>query len=241
MAADPFLCPSARLSLASACISAGFSLVAATHHPHAIHAIFTIGTHASVSTVLDHAVARKGRDDSIYAVNSVIGSFMSPRTVVADMLVAYVIDDHLRNVDLPAPFLQALLDKHPEEAKEYHRIREDSEYMTGVLRKVYRDNELVMEGMSPMRFLDALKCETVALVHARQDDIVPYTESVMLADALRKRDDVFSALCVTDLLNHGDQRDPSLADVPGILQLVSTFAAFFRPDSSSIDQKDKSE
>lgn len=233
------LSPSGRLSIASPCISAGLSLVAAAKVNTAVHAVLCIGTHALVENVFDHCVEREGRDDSRYAINSVLSSFMEPKGGINKLLAAYVEDDHNRNVGRSATALEERMQEYPEEAKEYRRLHDDHAYLKTVMTKVYRENEGIFLAMSPVRYLDELKCESLSLVHAVTDDVVPNSESVVLGNALKDRKDMQVRTCITPLLNHGDQKPPSLSDIPDILKLISTFAGFFVPDNTLKNRKDK--
>lgn len=155
------------------------------------------------------------------------------------MLVAYVSDDHYRNIGKPADQLQRLLPEHPKEAQVYHRLQDDPQFLEHMLRKTYAENEDTFLDMSPVHHLDGLALESLVLVHARTDDIVPSNESVILRDKLKDRADIRVELCVTSLLNHGDQKQLGLADLPAIFKLVSAFAAFFLPDYSQAEAKRK--
>lgn len=181
---------------------------------------------------MHHAIQREAKDDSRYACNSVLSSFLTPRTPLRDMLVAYVFDDHYRNLGMPADELQRLLPEHPQEAKVYHRLQNDPRFLEQQLRKTYHDNEDTFLAMSPIEHLDALALESLVLVHSETDEVVPCNESVVLNDALKHRKDIRTRLCVTSLLSHGDQKAIGLRDIPAILALISAFAGFFLPDYS---------
>lgn len=155
------------------------------------------------------------------------------------MLVASVVDDHLANLGQPATTLQSLLNKFPQEAVQFRRLHDDPSYMAACLHRIQTENYQFFNDMSPIRCLDRLRCAALVLVHARRDDIVPPKESVTLANAMRGRRDVRTRLCVTDLLNHGDQRELAWSDVPDVLRLVFAFAAFFRTDFARAGEKDK--
>lgn len=100
-------------------------------------------------------------------------------------------------------------------------------FLEEYLEATYKDNLSVMQGMSPIEYLHALKLESLVLVHSQTDDVVPCQESVIIRDALRDREDIRTKLCVTSLLDHGDKKTPSIQDVPAILRLVNAFAVFF--------------
>lgn len=225
---DPLLCPSGHISIASACISAGFSLVAATNAD--VRAALCIGAHANVRTMLQHAIERKGLDDSRYGINGVLASFWHPRDhPVARMLSAYCSDDHLKPLGKPANALQPLLEEYPEDAKVFKRLYEDGAYLEKCLEETYDRNESAFIKMSPMHCIDRLKCEYVSLVHAKKDDIVPPSESLALQRALEEKGDVKVSCIITSLLNHGDQETPSIGHFSEVLKMISTFSVFFLP------------
>lgn len=139
----------------------------------------------------------------------------------------------------PADELQRLLPEHPKEAQVYHQLQGDAEFLEHMLRKTYQENEETFLDMSPVHHLDGLALESLVLVHAQTDDVVPSNESVILRDKLKDRDDIRVEFCVTPLLNHGDQKALGLADVPAIFKLVAAFAGFFLPDYSLAKAKRK--
>lgn len=98
-----------------------------------------------------------------------------------------------------------------------------------------------MHAMSPIGYLDALKIDSLVLVHSLSDDVVPCQESVIIADKLKNRNDIRTKLCITSLLDHGDTKAPSILDIPAILSLVNAFALFFVHNTApgcSGDKKD---
>lgn len=227
---DGDLCPSGRLSITSACISAGFSIVAAGKVNNIVHSIYSIGTHADVRNVLDHCIELEGKGDTRYTIHAVMGSFLKPRGPLRDLLVAYVFDDHYHNVGRESNELERLMAEYPEEAKEYKRMWEDFEYLKGKVVEMFDDNKERFLLMSPILHVEKLECQSIVLIHAGTDDVVPNTESHVLHEALKANSKTESKLCITPLLNHGDQRALGLSDVPLIFKLISTSAVFFEPD-----------
>lgn len=229
IADDKMLTPTGKISIASPCISGGFSIVAASYMT-VVESMFLVGPHADVENALKHALDRKGNDDSRYGINSVLAGFYHPpNEVLTRMLSAYCDDDHRRNVDIPSDTLQPLLEKYPDEAEEFHRLHNDGSYLTDKILEAYNVHREVFEGMSPVLRLDYLNTPSFTLVHSKTDDIVPPNESVVLRDALKKKKKGVSVSClITSLLNHGDQTPLSVKDVPEILKLINTFSNFFR-------------
>lgn len=239
ISADGGLCPSGKLSIASACISAGFSIIAAGNVNNVVHSIYSIGTHADVRNVLDHCIKLEGKGDTRYTIHAVLSSFLKPRGPLRDLLVAYVYDDHYHNLGRDSNELDRLVAEYPEEAKEYKRMWEDFEYLKGKIIGMFDENKERFLLMSPIVHVDKLKCQSIVLIHAGTDDVVPNTESLVLHEALKANSKTESGLCITPLLNHGDQRALGFADVPLIFKLISTSAAFFEPDYSLITAEKK--
>lgn len=227
IASDKSLAPTGKLSVASPCISGGFSIVAASYLT-VVESMFLVGPHADVEHALKHALDRKGSDDSRYGINSVLAGFYHPpNEVLMRMLAAYCDDDHRRNVDMASNALQPLLDEHPEAAEEFHRLHNDGAYLSEKILEAYNVHREDFEGMSPALRLDYLSTPSYTLVHSKTDEIVPPNESIVLHDALKNRG--FSVSClITGLLNHGDQTPLGLKDIPEILKLIDTFSNFFR-------------
>lgn len=235
--ADPTLCPSGKLSMASPCISAGFSIVA-TAHTDRVESMLGIGPHSSVKNALDHGLERLGKDDSRYGVNAVLGSFLAPPDApLTAMLAAYVKDDHCLNLNIESNELTPLLEKYPEEAAIYHRLHNDDKFLTEKLTEVYYKNEGELVAMSPMEKLNEINLQNLVLVHAEKDDIVPPKESVIIRDGFKKRPDVKVWMQITDLLNHGDQKSVGLGDALKILRMIDTFSGFFRPGKKVLSEK----
>lgn len=237
VANDHQLCPTGKVDIASACISAGMGLVAGSRVEGAIGSVLCIGTHASAFNVLQHCLEREGKDDSRYAINSVLGSFLEPRGGLNELLIAYTLDDHYQNIGLPAEELGKKKKQFPEETKLYDRLHDDGEYLKQVIAKVEKEQKDTFRAMSPMECLDDIECENLVLIHAVTDDVVPNSESVVLQQALSKRDDMKIRLCVTPLLNHGDQRAIGLSDIPKIFPLINAFAGFFLPPKAKLKSK----
>lgn len=227
------LTPTGTISVASPCISGGFSIVAATYLT-TVESLFLIGPHADVENALLHALDRKGNDDSRYGINSVLSSFYyPPNEPLSQMLKAYCTDDHKRNLNIPSDELQPLLEQYPDAAEEYHRLHNDGEFLSDKLRQIYDVHRQIFEGMSPILRLKYLDASSVTLVHSQSDEIVPPNESLVLYNALKDRKEMSVAYLITPLLNHGDQTTLGLKDVPAILKLIDTFSNFFRSVSRS--------
>lgn len=230
IATDADLCPTGRLSILSPCISAGFCIVAASYVDF-IDAMLLIGPHADVHNVLKHAIKRKGKGDCRYGIYAVLASFQSSRDApLSRILAAYCHDDHLSNLGFEneANQLLPLLEKYPEEAKEYKRIREDGEYSCKRLMEVYEEHKEELQNMSSVSRLDEVKVPYVSLVHSSTDEIVPPQESIILRDGWANRRDMTVSCIITRLLNHGDQEPLGLKNVAEICRCINCFSLFFR-------------
>lgn len=237
----PALCPSGTLSIASPCISAGYSIVAATFYDF-VDALFCIGPHASVHNTLIHALERKGKDDSRYGINSVLSSYMHPPCPpLSEMLAAYCIDDHKQNLNLESNEVQRLQQKYPEHVAEYNRLHEDDGYLATKLKELYEIHKAEFDSQSPILHLEKLSALSLTLVHAEEDDIVPPSESLLLRESLERLGGVEVSCLITPLLNHGDQKAIGLGDAMSIVALIDCFSLFFRTPSKASGQRDRSE
>lgn len=237
---DDILCPSGRVSVVSACISAGFTLVASTYADY-VQAAFLIGSHADVHNTLLHALKSQGKDDARYGINCVLSGFWDPpNPIVSEMLGAYCTDDHLRNIGKKSALLEPLLRDHPEEARIFRRLHDDVDFLEQSLHHIYAKNKIAFQNMSPMRFLDQLSCQNVVLLHAQNDQIVPPAESIVLKEALEKRDDIKVSCLITTLLNHGDQKSVGIGHIPEFLKMINVFSNFFLPDRRLISKSSSS-
>lgn len=235
VASNPDLCPNGQVSIVSACISAGLSIVATADmaknkEETIVDSMFLVGAHADVNNVLQHAVSRKGRGDCRYGLYAVYSSFLQPKgNGLSKLLAAYCVDDHLINVGQDSNRVGPLLEEYPEEGKEYKRILHDGEYACDRVMELYAENRQVMDHMSSMQRLDeVVNLKYVSLVHSKVDEIVPPNESLLLHEAWSKNKDMKVSCVITSLLNHGDQEPITLKHLPEILRMIDCFSTFFR-------------
>lgn len=238
IASDPDLCPSGRISIASPCISAGFTIIAVSELEN-IDALFLVGSHADVKSVTENAIERKGKGDCRYGIYAVLSSFYSsPDDPLRKLLGAYCHDDHMSNLGFEANKLPPLLEEYPEAAKQYRRILDDGEYACELLQEVCTKNKEEIDKMSAIPYLDKVKARYVTLVHSETDEIVPPRDSITLRDAWACREDMTVSCAITALINHGDQQALGLKDIPEIFRLVYCFSMFFRRvDPPSLSEK----
>lgn len=234
LASNADLCPNGQVSIVSACISAGLSIVAtadmAKKGKAIVDSMFLVGAHADVKNVLQHALDRKGRGDCRYGLYAVYSSFLQPKgNGLSKLLAAYCVDDHLINVGQQSNRVGPLLEEYAEEGKEYKRILDDGEYACKRVIELYAENREAIEYMSSVQRLDEMvNLKFVSLVHSKVDEIVPPNESLILHEAWSKNRDMKVSCVITSLLNHGDQEPITLKHLPEIVRMIDCFSTFFR-------------
>lgn len=231
IANDKQLCPTGVISIASACISGGYSIVAASDlSAHiVIDGMFLVGAHADARNVMKDILQRKGKGDSRYALYAILSSYHHPKGgPLSKMLAAYVYDDHMKNVGTQTDQVSPLLNQYPEEAKEYKRITEDGDYACSMLEDLTEQFEKEIDDMSGLAVLDTVNVKLVSLIHSNKDEIVPPSESLILKDAWEKKGGMVVSCMITSLLNHGDQEPLKPSDISEILRMLDCFSTFFR-------------
>ncbi len=83
--------------------------------------------------------------------------------------------------------------------------------------------EQLRSSLSPATFVDQLQVESF-IIHSTDDSIIPYTESLRLADVLRERVPVH--LCLIDVFEHGTYKEIDFANFRQ--HYLPSFAGFYR-------------
>lgn len=233
VAANKTLCPSGYVSLTSPCISGGFALAAAANVP-VVHSILTIGAHASFESAL-YFLMNSDRDGlSLYSSSIMLNSFWNPpNPSLSHLLTAYCTDEHLKNIGCESNLLSAALENYPDEAVLFNRLHTDIPFLKHHLMRLYTSFKAHFAALSPISTMPQLQCD-VTLLHASEDDIVPPSECFLLKEALIRRPRGKLSYMVTSLLNHGDQKALTFADLPEIFQVIHVFSTFVIPPKPSV-------
>lgn len=229
IAADAHLCPSGGVSTVSACITAGFMLVATTR-TGVIKSTLCIGTHASARHILSHSLATNGQGDVAYAVEAILlSSYARGDPELQTLFHTSLADDHLRLKGTEQEGLPDMMRCFPRAARTYDDVMGKFEDTRKVLQKVYEDDQSLWEAVSPLLCVRDIGCRSVTLMHAANDCIIPPLESRLLFEALRKENPkVKSSMKITSLLDHGDKQQFDISVVPELVVLSKSLSHFFR-------------
>lgn len=229
IAADSTLtAPGHRVSAVSACITAGFVLVASAQ-TDTINAVLCIGTHASARHVLAHCNERRGLGGSMYAIESaLLTAAHKSDPELAALYHRSLQDDHLLIKDTPKAKLPIAIKESPRAGEIYTHLRADWSRVSKGIRKAYDDDVSMWEAVSPIRFVKQFKCKSVTLIHSASDGIVPPIESRLMYDSIKKqRADIVTNVKITALLDHGDKQTLGISAIPEAISLIKSLSCFF--------------
>lgn len=217
-----------RVSVTSACITAGFVLIASTRTQF-INAVLSIGTHASARHVLANCRDTRGLAGSMYAIESaLLTTWARGDDELRALFHRSLEDDHLLIKDTPNAMLPKAIKQYPRAGKIYSELMEDWNKIDRALVEVYEGDKDMWEQVSPIRFTKQMQCKSITLVHADSDGIVPPIESRLLYSAVKKqRPDITAEVKITSLLDHGDKQAFGISAIPEALVLVQLFSTFF--------------
>lgn len=217
-----------RVAVVSACITAGFSLLA-SRYTESINGVLCIGAHASARHVLAHSCERNGLGGAMYAVESALLSTVARNdSELRELFHTSLKDDHLYLKDTPQEGLPKAIIKYPRAGKIYREMMGDWNSIEKALNVVYDEDVALWEAVSPIRHLKEMQCTSITMIHSASDGIVPPNESRILYHAIKKlRPDMAADVRITSLLDHGDKQTLGISAVPEALNLVKMFATFF--------------
>lgn len=216
VAADPGLAPGGRIALFGASFSASLCLLAATRAEIARHVgvICALGPYADLHACLSHVMGGApveggragGRDVDRYGrmviFRSLLHRVLGPIPQVESALAVALADDSLRRARPLLPSTLARLD--PEAREIVGRVLADPAWCRAMAPRVLAASADLVVELDLLPRADQVGCPVV-LLHGRDDDVIPASESRALYARLVSAG-VPCRLEVTPLLSHGDQQ-----------------------------------
>lgn len=233
VAARVDLCPSGRVSVFSASVSGAMSIIAASRERtnELVRAICVVGGFASCATVSSKIMRMPAEEDD-YGRNVMFYNFIAllygECAQLRRALYLAVLDNYYLRRGKPDAQLPAYLAERPAVAEQYWRLQNDVEYRRAIAARISAMTAELMRAMSPVAYLDGLRCGKIVLVHGNRDEVVPASEASMLYERMRAAGlDV--ELCMTSLIGHGDRvlpRESPRSVAVDALRLVTAWASF---------------
>ncbi len=229
VARDVNLCPSGRVSAISACITAGFALIATTR-THVIAHVLCFGTYASARHALAHCLATRGANGGIYAAEAfLLSSWAGDDTELKAIFHASLADDHHLVKGTSEATFPRVIKQYPRAGRVYEQVMGDFAETKKALEMSYNRDRKKWEDLSPLMCIREIGCRSVTLVHSASDGIVPPQESRLLYQAIRKANPrIKAAVRITELFDHGDKAAFEVSVIPELLMLAKTISNFFR-------------
>lgn len=204
IAADHRLAPAGRIGLFSASFSASMALLAAADPATARHlgAICALGPYADLHGCLAFVMQTDGVDRYARTIlfQNLLRRALGPCPAVEQALSVAVADDSFRR-DPPA-LPRALAALTPEDRRTVERVLGDPAWCRGMADQVLAASQDLVHALDLLPRVRAIRVP-VALLHGRNDDVIPADQSRLLHRELRAGGGE-SRLLVTPLLSHGD-------------------------------------
>lgn len=226
------LCPHRRLGLMAPSFSGNIAMIAATRPEvvNRVSSICTIGSYANIDTALEFLLEAEHADEYgklITLWNFIEHGIGRKKRVIEGFRIAALDNGHRRENTAEAglpPYLETL---RARERALFQELRHDRVARLAAWAKAYRTRPLqeIVSAFDLMPRLNQVKCP-VTLVHGRDDDVIPATESELLYEKL-VRNGTPAKLCLTQLISHGDAEvGPSM--LPDALRLAGSFGYFLK-------------
>ena len=234
LARDSVLCRDGRLSIFAPSFSAGMSMIAASMPGTAdiVRAICSVGAYGSVDTVIHDLMSRQDRDP--YGRLIIMKNFIRHAPgfggKTAGALHEAILDNGLMRSAPRFPAKLASLEK--KQRRRVTRLLNDPAFRLRQWGLVISQSKRVVhliERLSVVENIGGIRAR-VALIHGKNDNVIPPGESVALMRRLRELR-VPSRICITPLIGHGDAA-LGRGFITHAWDLLSAFAFFFRHSRS---------
>lgn len=224
--ADSELCPAHRIGLFAPSFSGSLGLIAASRKETAgyISSICTVGPFADLDALVQFLFRQSGCDPfakMVIQYNFLPGTLEDSENISSAVFTA-IEDDWYKREHPQLP--EKLNTLNPRERELFDRLFNDPEFALENALKiadVYKDLKQAINVVSHVDYMQA----PVFLVHGKDDDVIPPSESVKLAEVLREKTDV--KLLITPFISHGDS-SVKVNMLPELIELIRGFAFFFK-------------
>lgn len=225
VASDPTLAPAGRVGLFSASFSASMSLLAAADPATARHlgAVCALGPYADLHGCLAFVMQTEGVDRYARTIlfQNLLARALGPCAAVEQALAVAVADDSLRRSPPLLPAALAALSL--QDRRTVGQVLGDPEWCRSMAARVLEASGELVQALDLLPRAEQITVP-VALLHGRDDDVIPADQSRLLHGAIQSAGGE-SHLLVTPLLSHGDPQW-GLASAADALRLWRLFAWF---------------
>lgn len=229
---DADLCPSGKLGLLGPSFSGSAGLIASARPENIdrVSSICTIGPYATIPSAFDFFFKAEQPDE--YGKTIVLWNFVEygigkNKAVLRALKLATLDNGHRRKpeeCELPA-YLETM---KPKDRELFERLRHDRDFRLELWEQQIINHPALVDMQQYIECAGNLRegMAPVVLIHGREDDVIPPSESGLLYARLDELG-VPARLCITDLISHGDH-GLTLAMIPQSIELAQAFAAFFK-------------
>ncbi len=230
LAGDPVLCHDGKLSVFAPSFSAGMSMIASSlpETSDLVKAICSVGTYGSVNTVIHDLMSRQDRDE--YGRLIILKNFIRHAPGFGGMTAGALHEAILDNGLMRARprFRQKLAMLERTQRQRLLRLLGDPDFRLRKWSLVLSRSKQVarlIDRLSVLENIQGIRAR-VALIHGKDDNVIPPGESSALMERLRELC-IPSKICITPLIGHGDAV-LGRGFIAHVWELLSVFAFFFR-------------
>lgn len=210
--------------------SGGLSLIAATDPKvsQSIQSMLLVGSYSKVDELIRYLFETQETDE--YGRLILLWNFMflglGERPKLKKALELTILDNYFKRN--PGEFESFWNELDSVDRDIYLKVKNDPKFRMEVWDKVIQNGGEFVSLLQDLNVTGKLGYlfSPVALVHGKNDDVVPSTQSKTVYDELKDRK-IPAKLCITNLLGHGDTGF-SVKALWEIFPLVVTFAFFFK-------------
>eukprot|EP00871_Galdieria_phlegrea_P005629 jgi/Galph1/6067/GphlegSOOS_G4738.1 len=235
---NPHLCPTGKVSIFAASISASICLIACSRPniSRIISCLCCIGPYADANILLKYIIENEELPDdygrSVFFYNY-IGLALGTCPELQQALWYRILDGH----HSPSGTREELLTRYLKDKKQitevFMLLWNDSKFRLDCCQVILKQTQGELYTLSPLSIIDRISCPRVILIHGLNDPVIPSIHSIILFEELKKNSKVQTTLCLTPLINHGDKQKINFRSIGHLWSLIRTFALFF----SSINSK----
>jgi pimeloyl-ACP methyl ester carboxylesterase len=227
---NKMLCPSGKISIFAASFSACMSIIAASRKEtnQLINSICAVGTFCDINSSFDFLLNSNYSDE--YARLIFFSNFLHVSTGL-NLEIERALQTALKDSANPGNklLLPDFIENMSEENRDFFlgllNNPDSRKYHWEIIKSRSLEVRRLIRRISAFNAIGSLK-SAVALIHGRNDSVIPPTESIRLHQRLSlfKKP---SRLSITPLISHGDAKF-SLSMIPAVVELAATLAFFFR-------------